>query len=157
MSDEDEDEDEDELLFPTAPRRASPNSSSSIYAAADAGKHAAQRELLALKQRLDAEPEQFRVWTTERDAEARDTESAVPLVTTALGERYYAGRGLTLSRMSPETVQLTCCAYPMAPATCKSSRARCAALPAPSPSWHARRHRRLTLACTVWLCDYVCT
>lgn len=98
--------------------RPSPSSASSIYGAADAAKRAAARAALARWQRrLDAETEQFRVWRTEREAEAREDASAIVLVMTELGERHFAARDVTVTRMSIDTVQLTCLGYPMAPVT----------------------------------------
>ena len=139
MSDDDDgDDDDDEPLFPDArePRSAciigretesdreterdrNPTSSAcSIYGAAEAAQQAAARSVLAAWQRrLDAETEQFRVWRTETEAEAREATSALALLATELGERLYAGPGVAVSRLSMETVQLTALAYPMAPVT----------------------------------------
>ncbi len=130
-----DDDDDDEPLFPAVGScvggRATPSggAASSIYgAAADAAKHAAARaELEGWQRRVDAETEQFRVWRTEREAEAREEATAVALVTTELGERYFAAGGVALSRMSAGAVQLTSLAYPMAPVTHSISPAAVAA------------------------------
>ena len=130
LSDEEE---EDEPLFPAGsssaggrgeassagePASSSGGAASSIYGAADAAKrNAARAELAEWQRRLDAETEQFRVWRTEREAESREEATAVALVTTELGERYFATGGVALSRMSAGTVQLVSLAYPLAPVT----------------------------------------